>query len=147
MKGKSIWGARIHEMAGGSHHTLWRSHAPVIHLYFFLTHFMPLTVISDDLRVFPMFLWSYHKKITHCGRNKIDHGHPCRTEFTIMSLYSIEITCHRLWFLEYELTQVNSVPHGRPWWILYVFRDATRSNGTSSVSDRWDKTSALVQAL
>ena len=26
---------------------------------------------------FLMFLWSYHRKI-HCGRNRIDHGGPCK---------------------------------------------------------------------
>ena len=68
---------------------------------------------------FPIFLWSYHRK-NHCGRNRIDldHGHPCGTEFTLVSLYSTEITCYRSWFLEYNLTRVNS--HRRPCWILYI---------------------------
>ena len=56
----------------------------------------------------------------HCGRNKIDHGCPCGMEFTLVSLYSTEITHYRLWLVEYKLTQVNSVPHGHPLWNLYV---------------------------
>ena len=37
---------------------------------------------------------------------------PVRMEFTLMSLYSTEITRYRSWFLAYKLTQVNSVLHG-----------------------------------
>ena len=66
-----------------------------------------------------MFLWSYHRK-KHCGRNRIDHGCPCKMESTLVSLYSSEITCYCSWFLEYKLTRMNSVPHGCSWWILYI---------------------------
>ena len=66
-----------------------------------------------------MFLYSYHWK-KHCGRNRIDHGHPCRMEFTLVSLYSTEITRYHSWFLEYKLTGVNSVLHRHQWWILYI---------------------------
>ena len=38
-----------------------------------------------------MFLWSYHRK-RHCERKRNDHGCRCGTEFTLVSLYSIEIT-------------------------------------------------------
>ena len=55
----------------------------------------------------------------HCGRKRIDQGRPCGMVFTLVSLYSTEITCYRLWFLKYKLTPVNPRPHGRPWWILY----------------------------
>ena len=44
---------------------------------------------------------------------------PVRNGFTLVSLYSTEITCHRSWFLEYKLTWLNSVSHRRPWWIPY----------------------------
>ena len=66
---------------------------------------------------FLKFLWSYHKK-KYCGRNRIDCGCTCGTDFTLMSLYSTEITCYRSWFLEYKLMRVKSIPHGCPWWIL-----------------------------
>ena len=67
---------------------------------------------------FRMFLWSYHRK-KHYGRNKIDHGRTCGTEFTLMSLYSTEITSYHSWFLERKLTQVNCFPHRHSWWIFY----------------------------
>ena len=47
----------------------------------------------------------------NCGRNTIDHGRPCRTEFTLVSLYFTEITRYCLWFLEYRLTRANSAVH------------------------------------
>ena len=47
--------------------------------------------------------WFFFKVIT--GRNKIDHGRPCGTEFHLWSrLHSIEMTRYRSWFLEYKLT-------------------------------------------
>ena len=71
-------------------------------------------MISDDLGViFEVFVKLSQKKI-HCGGYKIDHGCPC-----LVCLHFIEITLYRSGFLEYNLTRVNSVPHGGPWWILY----------------------------
>ena len=73
--------------------------------------FRPLIVISDDLGViFDVFV-KLSQKAKHYGRNEIEHGRTCGTEFTLVSLYSTEITRNRSWFLEYNLTQVNSVPH------------------------------------
>ena len=57
-----------------------------------------------------MFLWNYHRK-KHCGRNRIDHGRPWGTQFTLVSLYSAQITRYRSWFLEYKFTRVNSPFH------------------------------------
>ena len=47
---------------------------------------------------FPIFLWSYHRK-KKCGRNKIAHGHLCRTKFTLVSLYLLKwlIITHDFW--------------------------------------------------
>ena len=70
---------------------------------------------------FPMFFVITGKK--HCGRNIIDNGCPCRTEFTLMSFYATEIICYRSWFLEYKLTQVNCVPHRQPRWILCCYNN------------------------
>ena len=75
---------------------------------------------------FLKFLWSYHRK-KYCGRNRIDCGCTCGTDFTLMSLYSTEITCYRSWFLEYKLMRVKSIPHGCPWWILYILRNQYHS--------------------
>ena len=73
----------------------------------FSCDFQPLTVISYDLRVISnVFVKSSQEK--HCGSNRINHGHPCGMEFTLMSLYSTEITQYCSWFLEYKLTRVNS---------------------------------------
>ena len=68
---------------------------------------------------FLMFLWSHHRK-NHCRRNRVDHVRLCGTEFTLLILCSTEITRYRSWFLEQKLSQVNFVPHGPPWWILYI---------------------------
>ena len=38
-----------------------------------------------------------------CGKNRIDHGCPCATEFTRMSLHSTEITRYCSRFLQYKL--------------------------------------------
>ena len=67
-----------------------------------------------------MFLWSYHRKKKHCGKNGIDPGSLCGMEFTLMSLHSTEITRYRLWFLECKLPWVNPVLHWCPCWILYL---------------------------
>ena len=45
-----------------------------------------------------------------------------------MSLYSTEITRYYSWFLEYKLTLVNSVLHGRPLWILYLLHISDKVN-------------------
>ena len=92
--------------------------------------FLPHSAVISDLlpwfpmiwEWFPMFLWSYHRELSdnHCGRNIIDYGGPCGTEFTLVSLYSTEITHYHMRFLEYKLTRVNSVLRRRPWWILYI---------------------------
>ena len=82
--------------------------------------FRPLTVIPDDLRVISD---AFCEVIT--GKNiveeidRFDHRRPCGKEFTLVSLYSTEIARYHSWFLEYKLTRVNSVPHGRPCWILF----------------------------
>ena len=81
--------------------------------------FRPLTVISNDFRVISDVLWSYHRK-KHCGRNRIHYRHPCRMEFTLMSLYSTEITSYCSWFLEYKLTLVKPILYRHPWWILCI---------------------------
>ena len=60
-----------------------------------------------------------HRK-KHCGKNRIDHGRPCRTEFTLMKLYSTKIPRYHSRFLKYKLMRVNSVPRSRSWWILYT---------------------------
>ena len=56
--------------------------------------FRPLTMISNDLRVISDVITG--KK--HCGRNRIDHGHPWGTDFA-----PCEFVFHRnpSWFLEY----------------------------------------------
>ena len=95
------------------------THHPLSAYHFFL--FLPHSVVISSLwprflmiwEWFLMFLFSYHRK-NHCERNRIHDGCLCGTEFTRMSLYSTEITRYRLWFLEYKLIWVNSVPHRRP---------------------------------
>ena len=66
--------------------------------------FLPCSaVISHDFRRVEGDFRCFCEVITgtkHCGRNRIIHGRPCGTEFT--------------------LTRVNSVPHGRPWWIICI---------------------------
>ena len=69
-------------------------------------------------KLFLMFFRSCHRK--KCRRNRIDHEHPSGTAFTLVSLYSTKITGYGSWFLEYKLTRVNSVLHGRPWWFLFI---------------------------
>ena len=93
---------------------------------------MHITVLwfpaSDcDFRWFESDFQSFCVKLSqkHCGRNKIDQGCPCRTEFILMSLYSTEITRYCLWFLDYKLTVENSVPQVRPWRILYFTNTGT----------------------
>ena len=71
--------------------------------------FQPLTAICDDLRVIYGVL----------GKDIVEEiesimGASAGTEFTIVSLYSTEITRYRSWFLEYKLTRVNSVPACAP---------------------------------
>ena len=90
--------------------------------------FWPLSVISDDSRVISDVFVKLSQAKKHCGINGIDHGRPCGTEFTLVSLYSTEISHYRSWFLEYKLTPVNSVAHGCPWWILYMQTSADWSS-------------------
>ena len=79
------------------------------HIFFHTQQwFLAPTVISNNLRVISDVFVNYHRNI-HRGRNKMDHGCPCRTEFTLVSLYSSEITSDSSWFLEYKLTWGNSV--------------------------------------
>ena len=76
-------------------------------------------MISDDLRVISdVFMKLTQEK--NREKNKIDHERLCETEFTLVSLYSTEITRYRSWFLEYKRTWVNSVQHWRTWCILYI---------------------------
>ena len=95
----------------------------IVHdITFFHTHLW-FPASDCDFWQFGSDFWSFCKVITeqkHCGRKRIDHGHLYGKEFTLVSLYSTEITRYCLWLLKYKLTWVNSVPHGRPWWILYV---------------------------
>ena len=81
--------------------------------------FQPLTVIANDVRMISDVFVKFSQE-KHCGRKRIHHGCLCATEFALVSLYSTEITHHRQWFLEYKLTRVNPVPHGRQWWIHYL---------------------------
>ena len=39
---------------------------------------------------------------------------------SIMGIHVELSASYCLWFLEYKLTRVNSILHGRPWWILYM---------------------------
>ena len=48
-------------------------------------------VISNDIRVISDVFVKLSQKKKHCG-NRIDHGRPCGTEFTLVSLYSTEIS-------------------------------------------------------
>ena len=91
---------------------------------FFFFHTQLWFPASDRDQRFQNDFWCFCEVITwkkHCGRNRIDHGHPSGTEFVFVSLYSTEITRYRSSFLEYKLTWVNIFPHGRPWCILYFF--------------------------
>ena len=81
---------------------------------------------DHDFRRFESDFQCFCEVITgkkHWGRNRIDHGCLCGTEFTLMSLYSTEITRYTSWFLEYKLTLF---PHGRSWWILYTLKSLLR---------------------
>ena len=69
--------------------------------------------------IWEWFVMSSQEK-KHCAKNRIDHGRPCGTEFILVSLYSTEITQYHLWFLECKLTQIDFVPQGHTWWILYI---------------------------
>ena len=80
----------------------------------FTSDFRTLTVISNDLGVIFEVSVKLSLKKAIVKEIEIDHGCSC-----LVCLYSIEITFYRSGFLEYKLTRVNSVPHGRPWWILY----------------------------
>ena len=93
------------------------------------------TASDHDFRWFESDFRCFCEVITGkiIGRNIIYHGCLCGTEFTLVSLYSTEIIRYRSWFLEYKLTWVNSVPHGRgahdgfsmslalPWRLTAVF--------------------------
>ena len=59
---------------------------------------------STNREWFPMFLRSYHRKK---GIESIIGARA--TEFTLLSLYSTEITRYRSWFLGCNFTRVNSV--------------------------------------
>ena len=103
---------------------------------FFHTHLW-FPASDHDFRRFGSDFRSFCKVITekkHCGRNRIDHRPLCGTEFTLVSLYSTEITRYHLWYLEYKLTRVNSIPHGRPWWILYLLAQGYQYHQTSDIS-------------
>ena len=66
---------------------------------------------DHDFRGFGSGFWCFcevMKGKKHCGRNRIDHGHPCGMELTLMNLYSTEITCNLSCFLEYKLTWLCS---------------------------------------
>ena len=76
-------------------------------------------MISDDLQVISVFFFqviigeNIVEEIELIMGTSANGVHP--------SLYSIEITCYHLWFLEYKLNRVNSVQYGHSWWILYIF--------------------------
>ena len=57
---------------------------------------------DHDFWWFGSDFWSFCKAITekkHCGRNRIDRGRLCETEFTLESLYSTEIwNTNSLWW-------------------------------------------------
>ena len=98
--------------------TVKRKFHPMVYPVFFYTQLWFQTMIYDDLRVISdVFMKRSQEK--NIGKNRIDHGCLCEMEFTLVSLYSTEITSCRSWFLEYKLTRPNSVPHGQPWSILY----------------------------
>ena len=83
--------------------------------------FRPLTVVSVNFRVIS---WSFYEVITankHCGRNRIDHEYPCGMEFTLVCLYSTEITRYGSWFLQYKLTRANSVAARAPMMDSLIF--------------------------
>ena len=88
------------KLINGTHLKQSLSTYRVLGIYFFYTQLCFLASDHDcwwfegDFRYFCEVIIG--KK--HCGRKKIDHGHPCRTQFTLMSLYSTEITItHDFW--------------------------------------------------
>ena len=96
--------------------------------------FRPLVVISDDLRVISDVFVNLSQEKNIVEEIESIMGARAGTEFTLVSLYSTEITRHHSWFLEYKITRVNSPPHGRPWCILYITVCSYRARQAGRIS-------------
>ena len=85
--------------------------------------FPPLTAISDELRVISGVIVnlsqekSWWKKSNRSWAPTWYGVHP--REFVFRRNHSLSLV-----ILDYELTRVNSIPYGHPWWILYFLLDS-----------------------
>ena len=105
-------------------------------MYFFHTQLW-FPAFGRNFRLFESDFRCFCEFIT--GKNAVEEiesimGARVGTEFTLVSLYSTEITRHHSWFLEYKITRVNSPPHGRPWCILYITVCSYRARQAGRIS-------------